>query len=252
MMKIIIIDDESSVRNVLALHLKSLLETDSVIHQAPNLKEGVELILKEKPQLVFLDIEMPEHSGLEIFDLLKDRYTAFQLIFVTAYNEYAIQAFKLSAIDYLLKPIDKVELKQAVEKAQKNIEASQNSYNAETLKKVFHQISSDKIAIEVPGGVLFIPLNEIYYFEANEMYTKMYYSKNKSEIICKPLKHFEQQLENNHFFYRVHRSYIVNLKHLKELHKKEGYQIILDNDSTIPISKGKHQEFLKIVQYVFG
>lgn len=251
-MKAIIIDDESSVRNVLELQLKNLLNEEITTYQASNLKDGVDLIIQEEPQIVFLDIEMPERSGLEIFEVLGNNYTNFQLVFVTAYNEYAIQAFKLSAIDYLLKPIDKSELKNAVEKAQQNIKSQQNYYDAETLKQVFHQISTDKIAIDVPGGVFFVPLNDIYYFEADEMYTKIHYAKNKSDIICKPLKHFEQQLEGNHFFYRLHRSYIVNLKHLKELNKKDGYQITLDNNATIPISKSKHQKFLKMIEYVFG
>lgn len=250
-MKVIIIDDENKSRRLLEAMLLDISTEIDVILQASDLESGVALIKSEEPQIVFLDIEMPKHSGLQIMEFFNNQEVTFQIIFITAYNQYAIEAFKLSAIDYLLKPLDVEELKPALEKAiqvskQKNINTK-----LEDLKKAFQQLSLNKIALEIPKGFIFVSHDEVLYFEADGMYTKVHLQNNKTELICKPIKHFVDQLENNAFFYKPHRSYLINLKHIKELSKKDGYFLVMENNKTIPVSKEKKEEFIKIIQEVF-
>lgn len=250
-MKVIIIDDENKSRRLLeAMLLEVTTEIDSVLH-ASDLESGVALIKAEAPQIVFLDIEMPKYSGLQIMEFFKNEEVNFQIIFVTAYNKYALEALRLSAIDYLLKPLDIEELKPALEKAMQV--GKQNNINAqlEDLKKAFQTLSLNKIALEIPKGFIFVSHDDVLYFEADGMYTNVYLQNNKIELICKPLKHFVDQLETNAIFYKPHRSFLVNLKHIKELSKKDGYFLIMENDKTIPVSKEKRNDFIKIIQEVF-
>lgn len=250
-MKIVIIDDEQKPRRVLENILVELFPQFTHVEQASNLVEGVKIIQKIKPQIVFLDIEMPEHSGLELFKFIDvDSYT-FQLIFVTAYNAYAIEAFKLSALDYLLKPVSRVELKNAVQNALRNIEKQAHQLNLDTLKKIFKKISVKKIKIDIPGGIRFVDYDDILYFEADGMYTKVHIRNHKSEIISKPLKYFEKQLEDNLLFFRTHRSYLVNMEHIEKFIKKDGFYIVLDNNTKLPIAKNRQQDFLTIVEHIY-
>ncbi|PQJ78530.1 LytR/AlgR family response regulator transcription factor [Polaribacter porphyrae] len=252
-LNILLIDDENKARKLLEkLLLNSFSDKISNIYKASNLKEGVEIIKQTKPDIVFLDIEMPEHSGLEIFKLLDDDTIDFQLIFVTAYNQYAIKAFKLSAIDYILKPIDKKELTVAFSKASKNIKNNNHRNSLKEIKNALNHFSINKIALEIPKGISFVSHDDIYYLEADGMYTKVYFSNNKFELICKPLGYFEEQLKLKSSFYRTHRSYLVNLRHLKELIKKDGYQVILDDDTSIPITKNKQKEFMTVIEEFFN
>ena len=250
-MKAIIIDDENKARSV----LKTLLEEDcpdvSVIDEASDLKSGVEKIKQHKPDVVFLDIEMPEHSGLEIIDFFDDYPISFQIIFTTAYNQYAIEALKLSAIDYILKPIDTDELVTAVMKAKQAIEKNDISSKLGDIEKVFKQFSVNKIALEIPKGILFVEHDDIILFEADGVYTKVYLKSGKTELISKTLKHFVNQLEDKPMFYKPHRSYLINLRYMSQLVKKDGLHILLENRKTIPISRDKKQEFMKLIETIF-
>jgi two-component system LytT family response regulator len=194
---------------------------------------------------------MPKHSGLQILDFFEPNEINFQIIFITAYNEFAIQAFKLSAIDYLLKPIDITEFKSAIEKAKIAIEKSSITNKLDDLKKVFQQLSLNKMALEIPKGIIFVSHDDIILFEADGMYTKVYMKNNESQLICKPLKHFVEQLQDKAFFYKPHRSFLVNLKYIKEFSKKDGFHLIMENNKTIPIAKEKKDEFLQLIQNVF-
>lgn len=250
-MKIVIIDDENKARKLIAALLNEEYNKSFTIYEAEDLVSGCQIIKEIQPDIVFLDIEMPNHSGLQISDFLEPLEMNFQLIFITAYNEYAIQAFKLSAVDYLLKPIDISEFKNAVEKAKQNIQKGNISNKLDELKKVFNQLSLNKMVLEVPKGVLFVSHDDIIAFEADGMYTKVFMHDNSTQLICKPLKHFVEQLENKLIFYKPHRSYLINLKFMKELSRKDGYHIIMENNKTIPVAKEKKEEFLELIQSMF-
>lgn len=246
-MKSLLIDDERKARNVLRILLEENCPSITEIYEAEDLLSGVELIKKEKPQLVFLDIEMPEHSGLEIVDYIDKENYDFDIIFVTAYSEYAIQAFQLSAIDYLLKPTQPTKLKEAIDKVLEKRNKSQLSTQLLELKKSFTELQFKKIALPFSEGIKFVNFNEILLLEASGMYTKIHMLKDEVILVSKPLKHFVELLESQDFFYRPHRTYLINLQYLKEYIKRDGGYIVMDNNQTVPVSKYKKQEFLNIV-----
>ena len=250
-MKVIIIDDENKARRLISTLLIENCSDITLQLEANDLETGVALIKEHQPDIVFLDIEMPKHSGLQIVDFFEPHEMNFQIIFVTAYNDYAIQAFKISAVDYILKPVDILELKTAIEKAKKNIESKSINNRLDDLKRVFQQLSLNKMVLEVPKGILFVSHDDIILFEADGMYTKVYMKNNESQLICKPMKHFVVQLEGKPIFYKPHRSFLVNLKYIKELSKKDGFHLIMENNKTIPIAKEKKDEFLQIIQDLF-
>jgi two-component system LytT family response regulator len=249
-MKVIIIDDERKARNLLNILISENCPKITEIFEAEDLLSGIELIKKEQPQIVFLDIEMPQHSGLEILDFIEKDNFNFEIIFTTAYSEYAIKAFQLSAIDYLLKPVRATQIKEAVEKALKHIGKSQINIKLEELKKSLASSNFNKIGLPFADGFKFVDFNQIILLEADGMYTKIT-TVNESEIlVSKPLKHFVSLLGKIKTFYRPHRSYFINLKYIKEYIKKDGGYIIMDNNETVSISKDKKEEFLAIVQNI--
>ncbi|WP_298512419.1 LytTR family DNA-binding domain-containing protein [uncultured Kordia sp.] len=249
-MKVIIIDDERKARNLLQVLISENCPKITEIFEAEDLPSGVELIKKEQPQIVFLDIEMPEHSGLEIMQFLDKDKLNFEIIFTTAYSEYAIKAFQLSAIDYLLKPVRATQIQEAVEKAIKLIGKSQINIKLEELKKSLASSNFNKIGLPFSDGFKFVDFNEIVLLEADGMYTKITTVNDSEILVSKPLKHFVSLLDKIKTFYKPHRSYLINLKFIKEYIKKDGGYIVMDNNETVSISKDKKEEFLAIVQNI--
>jgi len=250
-MKVIIIDDEKRARRILSTIIKEECPEVKTILEAENLKDGVSIIKTEKPDIVFLDIEMPNHSGLQILEFFKNEPIHFQIIFTTAYGHYAIEAFKLSAVDYLLKPIDIEEIKTAVSKAASNMEENFIKEKLINLERSFEQLALNKIALEVPKGIRFVSYEDILFFEADGAYTKVYLHNGKTELICKTLKHFTEQLSNKPLFYKPHRSFLINLKYMNEITKKDGLQVIMTNNKSIPIARERKEDFMEIINRVF-
>ena len=249
-MKAVIIDDEKRARHLLLQLITAYCPQIQQTLEASDLASGVSVIKEEQPELVFLDIEMPNQSGLDILDYFEEPIN-FKIIFVTAYNQYAIEAFKISAIDYLLKPIDTQELQSAVVKAQEAIEANNLTQQFEKLRASLQQISINKIALEIPKGIMFASHEDIIYFEADSMYTNVQLKNGKTKTICKPLKHFVAQLEENAMFFKCHRSYLINLKYVDELIKEDGDFLLMNNQKRIPISRSKKEQFITIVKETF-
>lgn len=248
-MKAVVIDDEAKARSLMQTLISEECTEIKEIFEAQNLLEGVAIIKSKKPDIVFLDIEMPEHSGLEIFDFIDKNQFNFQIIFVTAYNEYAVQAFQLSAIDYLLKPARPSKLKEAVEKAVKNIEKENNSYyKLEDLKSCLASLSLKKIGLPYAEGIKFVDYEDIIMMEADGMYTNVYLSNSDAILVSKPLRYFLKILDATPVFYKPHRSFLVNLKYIKEYIKKDGGYIVMENSRTVSISREKRDEFLTIIQ----
>jgi len=249
-MKAIIIDDEKRARHLLSNLLTEHCTSINSIEEAHDLASGVDLIKSSKPDVVFLDIEMPNQSGLDILEYFPN-HIDFKIIFVTAYNQYAIEAFKLSAVDYLLKPVDTTELKEAVAKAEEAIKTNNLNDQLNKLRDSLKQLSIDKIALEIPKGIMFTSHNDIVYFEADGMYTNVQLMDGKQKVICKPLKHFVEQLERNAMFFKCHRSYLINLKYVDELVKDDGDYLLMNNQKRIPISKSKRDQFLEVIKETF-
>ncbi len=249
-MKAIIIDDERKARNLLRVLIEENCPKITTIIEAEDLLSGVALIKKELPQIVFLDIEMPEHSGLEILDFINKEDVGFEIIFTTAYNEFAINAFQLSAIDYLLKPLRAETVKNATEKAIQQIGKSDISLKLEELNKSLKTSNFNKIGLPFSDGLKFVNFEDIIMFEADGMYTKVTTIKETEILVCKPLRHFVDLLEIQPIFYKPHRSYLINLKYIREYIRKDGGYIIMDNDKSVSIANDKKEEFLTIIQNI--
>jgi len=247
-MTILIIDDESKARSLLTTILKEYSNEELFIYEAPNLLEGIAIIKNNKIDVLFLDIEMPQHSGLELFDFIQVDSVNFEIIFTTAYSDYAIKAFEFSAIDYLLKPLRPNKVLEAIEKAKKAVSQNQVQQRLLELKNSLSSDKFSKLALPVEDGVLFVKLEEIYVLEADGMYTNFHLTKNRKLLISKPMKYFADLLENKELFYKPHRSYLVNLKYLQKVVKKEGTYIEMENEMRIPVSKEKKEELINLLQ----
>lgn len=219
----------------------------SVVGECKNLSEGVKSIRKENPDLIFLDIEMPGHSGLELLDFFNDSEINFSIIFVTAYNQYAINAFKLSAVDYLLKPINPKELQEAVALFRKQ-KSKTNQLLA--LKNNLEKPEQKRMALSVSGKILFVDFNEILYLKGDGAYTHVIKTDKTSILISKNLKYFEEIFEDTNHLMRVHRSYIANLSHVKSAGKTDGCYIEFSNRDQIPVSYENFNKILEKMNYL--
>lgn len=247
-MKVLIIDDEVKARLLLKTILEEYCPDVTEVMMAGNLLEGVALIKKNNFQLVFLDIEMPEHSGLELFEFIDVKEVNFELIFATAYSEFAIQAFEFSAIDYLLKPLRPNKVQEAVQKVTQKINHSELQQRLLELKNALATEKFNKIALPVEEGVLFVKTEDICYLEADGMYTNFFFNDGKKILISKPMKFFSDLLEHKELFYKPHRSYLVNLKYLHKIVKKDGTYIEMEKGDRIPVSKEKKEELITLLQ----
>ena len=252
-MRIIIIDDETKARSL----LKNIIEQhesgsdyQSELFEAENLLEGVNLIKQHQPKLVFLDIEMPNEQGIEIFKYFDNREITFDLVFTTAYSEYALRAFEMNAIDYILKPIRPKRVAEILDKLTTNFNKEDIQTKLEELKTSLNNNSFNKIGLPVQDGIIFVPLKEIIHLEADGMYTKVHKKDQETLVVSKPLKFFDQLVQTGDTFYRPHRSHIFNFQYLKRYVRKDGNYIVLENEHVLPISKDKKEEFLAIVSAI--
>ncbi|MCB9198173.1 MAG: response regulator transcription factor [Flavobacteriales bacterium] len=236
----IIIDDEERARNTLS----SLLNMDSpeieIQAMCSNVPAGVLAINQYKPQLVFLDIEMPEYNGFELLKFFRD--VDFEIIFVTAYSEYAIKAFEVSAIDYLLKPIDMDQLHLAIEKFKKKRSHTNIQQRIDLLRENLDHQEVRKIALPMNDGLFFVEVRDIIMLEAEGSYTHVFLRNGSKMLVSKKIGFFEDLLSNRTFIYRPHRSYLINLNHIKKYLKGEG-SIVMDNTFVVSISRDKKTEF---------
>ncbi len=246
-MDVLIIDDEERARNVLKI-LLSEHPTINNIYEASALLEGVETIKLEKPQIVFLDIDMPGESGLEILNHIDSKAYNFDIIFVTGHSGYAIQAMQLSAIGYILKPVKKAELFAAIERAKGNVGQKHLNKRLAELRETLKVNTFNKIAIPVSDGYEFFKIRDIIMFEANASYCNLLVRTNKKLLVSKPLSHFISMLSNFKFFYQPHRSYYINLNYISKLSRDGGGVITMENGYQAKISSGKKTELLEIIQ----
>jgi two-component system LytT family response regulator len=240
----IIIDDSYQAVKLLRLMILELLPEIDLVGEAENVAQGFELIEALQPDLLFLDIEMPGKSGIQLAEELIAKNIQCQIIFTTAYNSYAIKAFRLSAIDYLLKPIQENQLIDAVQKVEKHLKLKQENERLSILAK---NLSSDKkevLCLPLQSGYEYIPLDEIEYLEADGSYVRVVLTNQKQKVISKNLKYFEQTLQDFPQFLRVHRSFLVNMNHLISYSKSDGGSITLLSQKVISISRERKANFL--------
>lgn len=243
MLRSIIIDDEPQnaiiLKNDLAMHCSSV-EVVSICHSA---KEGIMSIKKEKPDLVFLDIEMPWMNGFEMLEMLDD--ISFSIIFTTAHDQFAAKAFRISAVDYLLKPIDANDLKEAVRKAHQRSEQQRGNIHIENLLRNIKQPSSQqKIALPYREGYEFIEVNHIIYCQAEGAYTKVFLDNKKYILVSKSLGDIEELLPPD-IFQRIHHSTVVNLNYVTHFVRSDGGYVKLQTGEELTVSKSKRDAVME-------
>lgn len=241
--KAIIVDDEESARDVLSNLIIRFCPQIEIITTCSNVLQAVEAIKKHQPDVAFLDIEMPNYAGYEIVSFFDE--INFDIVFVTAYDQYAIKAFELSAVDYILKPVEIDRLKSSVKRLSSKIELNQNQTNYKALTQNLKSNELNKLAIKQNGNHVIIDTKDIIAIEAQEAYSCIH-STTGDYLMSKNLKHFETILENNNNFFRSHKSWIVNLTHLINFSKSK-LEIELSNNITAKLSKYKKPEFETII-----
>ena len=237
--KAILIDDEPYCTKGLEIELKKHCPTIEVIATSNSVKEGIKLIKKLQPDVVFLDIEMPWMSGFELIDLLNP--VDFEVIFVTAYDQFAVQAFRICALDYLMKPISPDGLIEAVDKlkGRSKIPTSQQKQIEYLLQYIQEPIQTNpKLSVPSSDGIDLIPIDSIVYCKANDSYTEIIKTDGTKLLVSRVLKKIAAQLAD-YDFERVHQSYLINMSHLSRFHRSDGGYVEMINGDRINVSRSK-------------
>jgi two-component system LytT family response regulator len=244
-MKAIIVDDEKDSREILASYLKKYCPDVTVCGFGESVATGLEVIQKHNPEIVFLDIEMPYGNGFDLLDKVDE--VTFETVFVTAFDNYAIQALNQSAAYYLLKPIDIDELVKAVEKIR--MERAEKGYmqHARLLLENKKNSAHQKIMLPTLAGFEIVNINSILYCEGADNFTKFHFEHAQPLLICRTLKYFEDILKE-HRFIRIHRSHLINPDFVVRYSKGKGGYVTMKNNQDLEISPNKKQDFLNLFE----
>ncbi|MDI9258530.1 MULTISPECIES: LytR/AlgR family response regulator transcription factor [Flavobacterium] len=250
MITALLIDDDSNLRNGMKTLLSRYAPDIKIVGEADSVATGTALLLQNPPQVIFLDIHLGDGSGFDLLEEVnkKGKLTS-QIVFITAHEQYAIKAFRFSALDFLLKPVDPDELQKVIEKLKQVIDKNDNVAHIDLLlenirKKVDH---FKRIALSNSDGIHLFEISDIIRCESEDNYTKFYIKNNKPILISKTLKEYEDLL-TEHGFERIHQSHLINLAYLKSYIKKDGGYVVMADNSHLPISQRKKdrlQELLK-------
>lgn len=244
-MKCIIVDDAPQARELLRMMLADLAEDIEIAGESEDVDQAVALIHKVNPDVVFLDIELPGKSGLQLLDDFVKEKVSFEVVFVTAFHQYAIQAFRLSAIDYLIKPLRREELQQALVKIREKLSMKESLNRLEVLVSNLSVKDNRTLCIPLNYGYDYLPINEIEYIEADRAYSYIHLAGGVHKVITKPLAYFDDMLQPFDVFVKVHRSYLVSLNHISSYVKKsEGGTIIFKSGKKAEVSRNYRKVFL--------
>jgi two-component system LytT family response regulator len=242
-MRAVIVDDEKNSREVLETMLRKYCPEVTVLGSCSSAGEFLSRLRSEPPEILFLDIDMPGMNGFEMLGHIGR--PEFEIIFTTSYSEYAIKAIKHSALDYLLKPIDKDELIEAVQKASRNAATLSSSRVGHLLELLASKSTSKRFGVSTSEGMTILNAADIIYCESDGPYCKFYFAGNKTLVASKTLKETEEVL-NDADFCRIHNSYLVNMKFVDRYIRGEGGEVVLTNGKKLPVSRTKKQEFLQM------
>jgi two-component system LytT family response regulator len=244
MIKTVLVDDEEDSIKILQRLLGAYCTDVSIVGTADGVETGLQIIQATKPDLVILDIEMTHGNAFDLLNQLQP--IEFQVIFVTAFDNYAIRAFKYSAVDYLLKPVDIDELTAAVEKVTQKTQGKSFIDQMETLlyNVETFQLTQQKMAVPTLTGLVFIPIKDIMRFEAKGSYTSIYLTNREEIVATRNIKEYEDLLPDA-IFCRVHNSHIINLHKIQKYHKGRGGYIVMEDGSNIEVASRRREEFLR-------
>ena len=240
----IIIDDERKSIELLEWQISNYCPSIKVVATCDSSADGIEAIEKHKPDIVFLDIEMPVMNGFELLEQFTD--IAFSIIFTTSYDQYAIKAIRFSALDYLLKPIDANDLKAAVAKLEVKLSKNEQTAEVNQSQPAPNNTHRKRIALTTNESLIFVEPEKILFCESSSNYTYFYLTENDKKIlISKTLKDIEEILVKFDFF-RIHNSHLVNMKHVKEFIRGSGGYVVMANGSHLTVSKTRKEEFFNM------
>ncbi len=246
MLRAILIDDEPECLRSLAFDIGQHCPEVEILTECSSGKEAIKAIHQHVPDVLFLDIDMPYINGFDLLEMVPP--ANFSVIFTTAYDQYAIQAFRISAIDYLLKPIDPDALKAAVSKALLLREKGEAAHQISFLIQQIKDLESNnvrKVALPTFDGLVFVHMDDILYCKSDGAYSIVYFTDRSKMCISRTLRYLEDALCNFHFF-RVHNSYIVNLNHVSKYSKADGGMLILSDGTSVRVSRSKKDELLSL------
>lgn len=243
MFKALIIDDESKARNALKNLLAQYCQSVEVVGEADCVKAGIETIQKLNPDVVFLDVQMPDGTGFDLLEQIKD--INFKIIFASAYDKFAIQAFKFSALDYLQKPVEPEKLTEACSKLGDSDRFAEINKKLEVL--LSNKNSFEKIALPTMDGIIFVKIKEILRCESDNNYTNIFLFGGDKIIVSKTLKEYDEMLTPFNFF-RIHKSHLINLAFLSRYKKGEGGCVIMEDGAELEVSRRRKEEFLSVLQ----
>lgn len=251
MITTVLVDDDANLRKGMTALLTQYAADIKIVGEAENISDAIQIITDKAPQVVFLDIQLAEGTGFDILEKLTKLIgkITFQVVFITAHEQYAIKAFRFSALDFLLKPVDPDELQKVIEKIRITIQKSENFDHIELL---LENISKKKdtfrrIALSTSEGIHLFDIKEIIRCEAEDNYTKFFFKTGKPILISKTLKEYEDLLEG-HGFERIHQSHLINLAYLKSYIKKDGGYVIMEGNIHLPISQRKKERLQEILK----
>jgi two-component system, LytTR family, response regulator len=244
-LKAILVDDELPSLQNLEQKIIEFCPDIKIMATEQKPENAILLIEQSRPDVLFLDIEMPRMNGFKMLEHIPE--ASFDVVFTTAYNHYAIEAIRISAFDYLVKPVGVKELQITVDRLMK----SQIKQTPEKLDILRHNLSdsrtqNDKITISTNEGVEFFEISQIIHIESSSNYSKIYFKEGKTILVTKLLKDFEEMLVP-YRFYRIHNSHLINLIHIKKYIRGDGGQVVMQNDEVIDVARRKKEEFLRLI-----
>ncbi|GAA4038356.1 MAG: DNA-binding response regulator [Flavobacterium sp.] len=250
MITALLIDDDSNLRNGMKSLLARYAPEIRIIGEADSVESGVKIVLQNQPQVVFLDIHLGDGSGFDLLEEVNQRGKLnSQIVFITAHEQYAIKAFRFSALDFLLKPVDPEELQKVIEKLQQVIDKNDSVAHIDLLlENIRKKVDNFKrIALSNSDGIHLFEVSDIIRCESEDNYTKFYIKNSKPILISKTLKEYEELL-TEHGFERIHQSHLINLAYLKSYIKKDGGYVIMADNANLPISQRKKERLQELLK----
>lgn len=253
MITAVLIDDDSNLRKGMKSLLSRYAPEIKILGEADSVKTGIKVMDSLKPQVVFLDIQLTDGTGFDILENLaqKNGKSSSHIVFITAHEEYAIKAFRFSALDFLLKPVDPEELEKVIEKIKSTLEKNDNYAHIDLLlENIRKKVDNFKrIALSTSDGIHLLEVSDIIRCESEDNYTKFYIKNSKPILISKTLKEYEELLAE-HGFERIHQSHLINLSCLKSYIKKDGGYVIMADNSKLPISQRKKERLHELLKMI--
>ena len=245
MFKAVVIDDETKARKTISGLLNLFVDNITIVGEGDNVKSGIAIIQEQKPDIVFLDVQMPDGTGFDLLEHFKNNIN-FKIIFVTAHENYALKAFNFHAFDYILKPLSPDRLKEAVTRAVNSLSSNNNVILNTYLENSKASNKKKKIVLKTADSITLVNIEDIIRLESDGSYTYVHLREKKKILVSTNLKEYEELLSDLGFF-RIHKTHLINLNHIFQFQKSDGGFVKMNDDTVIPVSRRKKDELLHIM-----